>query len=71
MQALIPLGAIVSIAGLGLLLWCIVSVARLKRAGLEGDAFRARMQRIVALNMIALMVSVIGLMLVVIGMALG
>jgi hypothetical protein len=71
MQALIWIGAAVTLAGLGGLLWCILSVIRARRAGLGDDALRARLQRIVVWNLGALFLSVIGLMLVVVGIVFG
>ena len=71
MQAMIWIGAAVTLAGLGGLLWCILSVIRARRAGLGDDALRARLQRIVVWNLGALFLSVIGLMLVVVGIVFG
>ncbi len=70
MEALIILGAVVTLVGLGALIWCIVRVAKAKKAGLEDEALRAVMQKTVALNMGALFLSVIGLMMVVVGLLL-
>jgi hypothetical protein len=67
MQFLIWIGAAVTLGGLAGLLWCIVTVIRARRAGLTEDALRTRLQRVVAWNLGALFLSVIGLMLVVIG----
>lgn len=64
-------GAAVTLLGLGGLIWCIASVARARRAGLSEEALRARLQRIIARNLAALFVAAIGLMLVVMGIALG
>ncbi len=71
MQALIWIGAAVTLAGLGGLGWCILSVIRARRAGLPDEALRARLQRIVVWNLGALFLSVIGLMLVVVGIVFG
>ncbi len=61
-----------AIAGIGLIMlgYCISAAVRAKRANLEDAAMRARLQRIVAINMAALMLSVIGLMCVVMGVFL-
>ncbi len=67
MQAMIWIGATVTLGGLAGLIWCIASVIRARRAGLAEDALRARLQSVVAWNLGALFLSVIGLMLVVIG----
>lgn len=71
MDGLIWTGAAVTLAGLGGLVWCIVKVAAARRAGLDDAALRARLQRVVALNLGALLLSAIGLMMVVAGILLG
>lgn len=63
-------GAALTILGLAGLVWCIVSVSRARRAGLDDAALRMRMQRVLAVNMGALAASAIGLMMVVIGIIL-
>jgi hypothetical protein len=67
MGGLIWMGAAVTVAGLLGLIWCIIGVARARRAGLSDEALKTRLQRAVALNLAALFLSVIGLMMVVIG----
>ncbi|MBC7146551.1 MAG: hypothetical protein H5U24_14280 [Thioclava marina] len=71
MEFLIWAGAGVSVLGLIGILYCIIAVAKAKRAALPDDALRAKLQKVVALNMGALFVSVIGLMMVVVGIFLG
>ena len=71
MEILVWIGAAVSLLGLAGLLWCILRVARARRAGLEDDALRAEVQKVVPLNMGALMLSVLGLMMVILGISLG
>ncbi len=71
MEWLVWVGAAVSLAGLLGLVWCIVTAMRARRAGLEDAELRARLQRVVVVNMGALFLSVIGLMVVVIGIMLG
>ncbi len=70
MEMLIWLGAAVTLVGLALLIWCILRVMKARRAGLSDDALRTELQRILPLNTGALFLSVIGLMLVVLGIAL-
>ncbi len=70
MEMLIWLGAAVTLAGLALLVWCILRVIRARRAGLSDDELRATLQRILPVNTGALFLSVIGLMLVVLGIVL-
>lgn len=64
-------GSGLTMIGLGLLGYCIYAAFSAKRSGLDDDALRARLQTVVALNMGALLISVIGLMAVVIGIFLG
>ncbi|MDQ7071157.1 MAG: hypothetical protein Q9M48_10545 [Rhodobacterales bacterium] len=70
MEILIWIGAAISIAGLLGLVWCIVQVARAKRKKLSDQDMREQIQKVVPINMAALFLSVIGLMLVVIGILL-
>ena len=71
MDWLIWIGALVTVLGLGALFWCILKVAAARRAGLPDADLRARLQRVVALNLGALFLSAIGLMMVVAGILLG
>ena len=71
MEVLVWLGAVVSVIGLVGLMWCIVIVARAKRAGLDEAAMRERIQGVVAINMGALCLSVLGLIMVIVGILLG
>lgn len=56
--------------GLVGLVWCIIRVARARKAGLSEDELRAEVQAVLPLNLGALFLSVIGLMCVVIGVIL-
>ena len=64
------IGAALTLAGVGMLIWCIVSVAKARRAGLDEDALKARLRNIVALNLAALGVSGLGLATVILGIVL-
>ena len=70
MDAVIWTGAAVSLLGLAGLVWCILRVARARRAGLDEEAMRATLQAVIPLNLGALFLSVIGLMMVVLGIIL-
>lgn len=63
-------GAGLSVLGLVGLLWCILIVWRARRAHLPDSDMRAVMARVLPLNLGALFVSVIGLMLVIVGIFL-
>ncbi|WP_294608969.1 hypothetical protein [uncultured Roseovarius sp.] len=71
MEILIWLGAAVSLAGMVGLIWCIVTVWKARKAKLSEDALRQAVQKVVPVNAAALFLSVIGLMMVVIGILLG
>ncbi|MDJ0827331.1 MAG: hypothetical protein QNJ16_17710 [Rhodobacter sp.] len=71
MDWLIWIGAAVSLLGVAGLIWCIVIVARAKRAKLPDDELHSQLRRVIPLNMGALFLSAIGLMMVVIGITLG
>jgi hypothetical protein len=64
-------GAAISVLGLVGLVWCILRVMRAKRANLSDEEMRAVLQRTLPLNLGALFLSVIGLMLVIVGIFLG
>tara|TARA_R110002049_G_scaffold77015_4_gene197438 strand:+ start:2122 stop:2475 length:354 start_codon:yes stop_codon:yes gene_type:complete len=70
-DALIWGGTSLSLLGLLGLVYCILRVSRAKRAGLDDDAMRAELKKVVPLNLGALFLSVIGLMIVIIGIFLG
>ena len=63
-------GAAVSLAGVGLLVWCILQAMKARRAAADEEALKARLQALAAVNMGALAVSAMGLMMVVIGITL-
>jgi hypothetical protein len=71
MDWLIWVGAAISLGGVAALVWCIVYALRARRAGLDDETLRARLQRAVIVNLAALFVSTIGLMMVVLGIFLG
>ena len=71
MQALIWAGAALTLLGVAGLGYCVVRTLRARKAGLQDDALRAELQRVVTINLGALGLSVLGLMLVVLGIFLG
>jgi len=70
MEILVILGAVVALLGLAGLGWCIWLAVSAKRAGLPDDELKARLQKVVALNMAAMGLSALGLMMIVIGILL-
>lgn len=71
MEMLVWGGAALSVAGLVGIVYSIIAVARARRAGLDDDTLRARMSRILPVNLGALLLSVLGLMTVAVGIMLG
>ncbi|WP_444454817.1 hypothetical protein ACTTAI_05575 [Rhodobacter capsulatus] len=67
MEILIWAGAAISLVGMVGILYCAAQVAKAKKAGLDDAALRAQLRGVVVMNLGALFVSVIGLMLVVLG----
>jgi len=64
-------GAALCVIGLLGIIWCIISVLRDRKADLTDDQLKDRLQKAVAWNMGAFMVSAVGLMMVVVGVILG
>ena len=71
MDTLVWIGTFVSCLGLAGLILCIVSAWRIRRSGADESVLRARLQKLVAWNMGALLLSMLGLMMVVAGLFLG
>ncbi|WP_120502480.1 hypothetical protein [Roseovarius sp. EL26] len=70
MGSLVWIGAAVSLAGLAGLFWCILKVWKARSAGLSDDELRDAVRKVVPWNTGALFLSVLGLMIVIIGIAL-
>lgn len=75
MSSLIWIGATVTCLGILGLLWCGVAAARVRRDATGGQideaALKARLQRLIAVNLGALGVAALGLMTLIVGLALG
>lgn len=71
MEYLIWAGAAVSLIGMVGIFYCIFLALKAKRADLPEAEMSARLQRVVVLNMAALLISMVGLMMVVAGIILG
>ena len=63
-------GAALSLIGLVGLVWSIIRVSRARRTITDDEALRAEIQKALPINLGALFLSVIGLMLVVVGVFL-
>ncbi len=62
-------GAALSLAGLLGLFWCILRVMKARKSGLTDDELRAVVQGVLPWNLASLFLSVIGLMLVILGIS--
>lgn len=71
MEILVWGGAAVSLVGLAGLVWSILKVNAARKAKLDDAALKAAIQKALPLNLAALFLSVIGLMLVILGIFLG
>lgn len=68
---LIWVGAGLSLLGLAGLVWCIIKVARARKTITDDEKLRAAVQAVIPFNLGALMLSVLGLMMVILGISLG
>lgn len=71
MEWLVWIGASLSTIGLVGIIYSIVAVTSAKRAGLDDDVLRAWLTKILPVNIGSLLVSILGLMMVVVGVLLG
>lgn len=71
MEWLIATGGVMTIAGLGGIVWCILRVRRARAQGLPDAQLRAVLQQVVVVNLAALGVSALGLGAVAAGVLLG
>tara|TARA_R110002124_G_scaffold53185_10_gene152585 strand:+ start:1760 stop:1963 length:204 start_codon:yes stop_codon:yes gene_type:complete len=63
-------GVVVTVLGLLGLLYCIVRAIKAKRTGIEGEELTNHLKGLVAINLISLLLSAIGLGLVIVGIIL-
>ncbi|WP_439104842.1 hypothetical protein [Celeribacter marinus] len=70
MAWMIWVGALLTLFGLALLVYCIVAALKAKKLGGTDEEVLARLQKVVPLNMLALMTSALGLGAVTIGIIL-
>ena len=71
MQYLIWIGTVISVIGLAGILFSIVRVMKAKKEDLTDEEMRARISKILPVNLGALFLSVIGLMMVILGISFG
>jgi hypothetical protein len=71
MEIIVWIGAALSGIGICGIIYSIFAVTRAKRAGLSDEELRMRISAILPVNLIALFVSMIGLMAVIVGVMLG
>lgn len=71
MDWLVWIGAAISTIGLVGIVYSIVAVTSAKKANMDDDALRARLQAILPINIGSLLFSILGLMMVVTGILLG
>lgn len=71
MEMMVWAGAALSILGLAGLIWSILRVMQARRRTSDDEELRAAVQAVLPYNLGALFVSVIGLMLVILGIFLG
>jgi hypothetical protein len=71
MDILIWSGAALSFGCLCGLVYCILRVNKARKAGLSDDALRDEVKKVMPINLGSLFVSVLGLMLVIVGIFLG
>lgn len=70
MSLIIPAGIALTLLGLVGIVWSIIAVARARRAKLDETAFKARLTAILPINLGALLLSMMGLGLVIVGLIL-
>ena len=70
-EILVWIGAGLSVLGLLGLIWCIIRVAGARRKNLPDEELRQVLQSVLPYNLGALLLSVLGLMLVAVGILLG
>lgn len=71
MTALLWIGALISVAAVGALGWCIWSAMRLRMSEMEPEAATARLKLLGAVNMAAVAGAFLGLALMLVGGLLG
>ncbi|WP_106744697.1 hypothetical protein [Yoonia maritima] len=71
MEIVVWIGAVLSVIGLAGIVYSIITIIKAKRANLPDEEMRARVSKVLPINLGALLISMIGLMAVVVGVMLG
>jgi hypothetical protein len=71
MEILVWIGALLTAAGFLGVIRSVVLVVRARRAGLDDAGLRARLAKAIPVNVGAFMLSMLGLVMVVVGITLG
>ncbi|QDY68526.1 hypothetical protein [Qingshengfaniella alkalisoli] len=71
MQFLIWIGAAMSLIGMAGIIGCISTVAKARKTSTSDEELRVALQQVVPRNLFALLISAIGLICVVLGIAFG
>lgn len=71
MEIVVWIGAVLSVIGLAGIIYSIITIVKAKRANLSDEEIRARVSKVLPINLGALLISMIGLMAVVVGVMLG
>ena len=71
MDLLIWIGAAISVIGICGLLFTVVMVRKARKAATDDEDLRARLGKIIPINLGALLFSILGLMAVILGISLG
>lgn len=70
MEWIIWLGAALTVIGVLMLVYCIVIAVKTRKSALPEEEMKAKLQKVVTLNLGALAISAIGLMAVIFGIVL-
>ncbi len=70
MEILVLAGMVLTLAGLGGLVWCILAGVNIRRAAPPPEEMHARLQKLLAINLGSVAVSALGLAAVVAGLLL-
>lgn len=70
MEWIIWLGAAMTVIGVLMLVYCIVIAVRTRKSELPEEQMKAKLQKVVTLNLGALAISALGLMAVIFGIVL-